>query len=213
MSVLIALASELLGPMLDPARDPAEASSRSLHFATLLERDPELAHQLTDPELGSDDVADAPLSVWAWWLDWRRQRSFAPPSASFLNTLFHTSTDPLIRLRVVQSETWHPEWIKRYLDRIALYQDSVERRPRRLDSVPSGFVGDGVRRVVYRHYADEDPQLELVELSTHLLQLGDRWSLAVLEAILSAQWEGRAQLVERFGPLLRAAQDQTEFEG
>jgi hypothetical protein len=214
MTAVIALASELLGPMLDAAGDPAETSSRSLRFATLLERDPQLARQLTDPELDSSDVEDAPLTVWAWWLDWRRQRSTAPPPAPFLNALFHASADPLIRLRVVQSETWHPEWIARY-------QDSAERRAGRLDSIPAGFVGDGVRRAIHWQVDVDDrdlertvrePQLELGELSTHLLQLGDRWSLAVLEAILTTQWEGSAQLVERFGPLLRSAQDQNEFE-
>jgi hypothetical protein len=208
MTALLALAAELLGPMLEAVDDPEATELRSLRFA-LVARDPDLSTKLTDPELTALDLADVPLGVWAWWLDWRRSRSSRPPAAGFLNALFHASNDPLIRLRVVQSETWHPNWVRAYREGIRVATG--------LDAVPGGFLGDGLRRVagrppeetrqdeIHRAVEQQYPALDPAELALHLLQLGDRWSLTVLDALLDTSFEGQGQLAERYRPLLRAA--------
>jgi len=199
VTALFAFASELLGPMLDTAADPVDSAVRSLRFAELVERDSEIAWQLTDPPLGDEDIKDAPLGVWAWWLDWRRTRSEAPPPAQFLAALYNLSPDPLVRLRVVQAETWHPRWVAEFRERARFPTPTLR-------DLPHGFVGDGLRTIAGLGFDHNNERLgtslDPDEIAVHLLQLGDPSSLAALRALVDAAWDGALELRERYGVML-----------
>jgi len=108
MTVPFALLADFIERLTDPRFGTATNEVYAVRLATVLDADPESAVEFANRALRPADLAELSLGAWLWYLAWRRQRSDQPPEVAFLDALYDSSAEPIVRFRVVQESASHP---------------------------------------------------------------------------------------------------------
>jgi hypothetical protein len=150
--------------------------------------------------LSPDDVPALSLAAWMWYLRWRALRGGQVPGNAFLTSLYDSTTEPIVRLRVVEAVVTHARG----------YRDVIDdaRGPRGLSWLPDNWLRERIYSIVIGENEPEagevgaTPEEQAWELSAYLLQLGDDLSVTTLAALLAERWSGQRFLVTRIREVL-----------
>ena len=217
MNALLGIAADFLERIADPAYGKESNEGYSLRFATLLDRDPRFAGQLANAYLEAEDLTSLSLAGWLWYLRWRGPLSEQLPSSEFLDALYDATTEPIIRLRVVDAVVSHPATQRS----TAIAQETADRG-HGLARLPDSWLRRRMESLVGRepdahddreHNAHDDREpgahdddashVEAAwELTVYLLELGDDVSVTALRALLDEPWRGNQELTGRVNQLL-----------
>lgn len=201
MNSLMGMVADFLDRLSDPAFGRPENETYNLRLGLLLDNDERLSEQLANADLSPDDVPALSLAAWMWYLRWRALSGGQVPGDAFLSSLYDSTTEPIVRLRVVEAVVTHARG----------YRDAViddTRRPRGLSSLPDNWLRARIYSIFIGESepeageADATPEEQAWELSAYLLQLGDDLSITTLGALLAEPWSGQRFLVARIREVL-----------
>lgn len=196
MNSLMGMVADFLDRLSDPAFGRAENETYNLRLGLLLDNDARLSEQLANADLSPDDVPALSLAAWMWYLRWRALSGGRAPGDAFLTSLYDSTTEPIVRLRVVEAVVTHA---RGYRDVTIDYP----RQPQGLSTLPDNWLRARLYSILIGESepeadeAEATPQEQAWELSAYLLQLGDDLSITTLGALLAEPWSGRRFLATR----------------
>ena len=132
MNSLMGMVADFLDRLSDPAFGQPENETYNLRLGLLLDNDERLSEQLANADLSPDDVPALSLAAWMWYLRWRALSGGRVPGDAFLTSLYDSTTEPIVRLRVVEAVVTHA---RRYRDVVINPQ-----RPQGLSSLPDNWL-------------------------------------------------------------------------
>jgi hypothetical protein len=198
MNALIGMIADFLDHLSDPAFGRQTNEIYNLRLGILLDNDESLSEQLANADLGPADVPSLSLASWLWYLRWRTLHGGRLPDDAFLNELYDSTTEPIVRLRVVDTVVTHSRGDQVAIDRV--------QEPRGLSGLPDDWLRHRMESIVSEGETESEegaaPAEKAWELSAYLLQLGDDFSLTALRALLTERWSGRPYLVTQVEAIL-----------
>jgi hypothetical protein len=200
MNSLMGMVADFLDRLSDPTFGRQENETYNLRLGILLDNDERLSEQLANADLSADDVPALSLAAWMWYLRWRALSGAEAPGNAFLASLYDSTTEPIVRLRVVEAVVTHSRGYRDVID--------DEQGPRELSWLPDNWLRERIYSIVI---GESEPEVGEVgatqeeqawELSAYLLQLGDDLSITTLAALLAERWSGQRFLVTRIREVL-----------
>lgn len=191
MTVPLALLADFIEKLTEPRFGLATNETYAARLTTELDADPEFAAEFANYALRPADVPALSLGGWLWYLAWRRQRSYRPPDGGFLDALYDSSAEPIVRFQVVLESVRHPSVT-------AALRDNSSK-------VPASWLTNRIGRLTDSHESEAGAAVaEAQELALYLIQLGDPVSRAALASLLRERWLGQGSLIELVGSVLGA---------
>jgi hypothetical protein len=136
-------------------------------------------------------------AAWLWYLTWRKAVGDARPSDAFLDALYDKTSNPILRLRVVEIAVGGPPVAIGFEDR------------------PFGWIHDRISGLIEiewenlerpQHSQERDHIEDALELLAYLIDLGDDRSLRAGRVLLTQPWVGHGELRERASALVARMQ-------
>jgi len=203
MKGILGLAAEFLDGLTDPARSVEEHELHAARFAELLARDPQLGELLTGSDLGAADVDLLSTAAWLWYLTWLRSSGVGLPGPAFLDALFDSTGDHLVRLKIVEA---------------AATDATIGREDRGPGGRPPGDSQAWLTRRIRRLATAEDGEQafeEANDFALYLLQVGNDTAQEYLRDLLARDGPHRDSLRRSVIQILEnaaAAGDGSEME-
>jgi hypothetical protein len=199
MNSLMGMVADFLDHLADPVFGRQTNEAYSMRLGILLDNDEHLSEQLANSDLSPDDVPTLSLASWMWYLRWRALRSGQVPGDAFLTRLYDSTTEPVVRLRVVEAVVRH--------SRDYLADIDTEREQRGLSGLPDNWLRQRMYSIIDENQPEQGealatPAEQAWELSGYLFQLGDEFSLITLSGLLAERWSGRQYLLNRIHEIL-----------
>jgi hypothetical protein len=176
-------------------------------FHELISRDPELRATLLGTGLHAGDTDLLSTPAWLWYLAWRRSQGASVPAEDFLEALFDSSADLVVRLKIVEAAATDPA--------LAPSGESEPRSARiPLEAVPASWLRTLLLRIVHSANREdgegEIAYVEATEMAVLLLQVGNDTAYVYLRALLAEPWRFQNRLSEfvRGVVIAGAAEDQ-----
>lgn len=194
MNALIGAVSDLIERTVEPAEDLGLSEVDSLRLNRLLE-DPGFMEIFANAILVADDVEEMRADAWVWYLRWRSAYA-EPPSHSFLSALYDSTEDSLVRSGIVESLV--------LAARYARATSSVPPNDWEIHDVPMSWIRQQFLAAsastqswknAERSYSRLDERRRAADIMSHLLDLGDEYSLGAVRAFLRADSPDRADLI------------------
>jgi hypothetical protein len=198
MNPLIGMIADFVENLSNPALGREVNESYSLRLGTLLDGNGAFSEQLANADLGAEDISSMPVSSWLWYLNWRQVNAGRIPGESFLDALYESTGEPIVRLRIIEFAVARSRGDS---DKISAEPSSAIT----VSELPRSWLRHRMESIVGQDRRSgqslESRTGEAWEIAALLLQLGDETSLRTLRALLAERWEGRTLLIglaERF---------------
>jgi hypothetical protein len=193
MKGVLGLAADFLDQLSNPAQGVEDNESHTARFHDLISRDPELRATLLGAELHAGDVDLLSTPAWLWYLAWRRSQGASVPAEEFIQALFDSTGDLVVRLKIVEAAATDP-----VLARSSEGERERARVP--LEAAPASWLRTrllGIVRAAGREEAGgEIAYVQAEEMAVLLLQVGNDTAYTYLRALLAEPWRFQAQLRE-----------------
>jgi hypothetical protein len=192
MKGVLGLAADFLDQLSNPAQGVEDNEIHAARFQELISRDPEVRATLLGAELDAGDVDLLSTPAWLWYLTWRRSQGASVPAEAFVDALFESTADLVVRLKIVEAVATDPALAPRgegeKLARISL------------EAAPASWLRTrliGIVRAAGREDADgEIAYLQATEMAVLLLQVGNDTAYTYLRAVLAEPWRFQEDLRE-----------------
>lgn len=191
MNPLIGALSDLIERTAEPAEDLGLSEADSFRLNLLLE-DLRFAELFANAALEPDDIEQMSADAWVWYLQWRSTRA-EPPSSDFISALYDSTEDPLVRSGIVES-----------LILAARYGRTISSTPPedwQIHDIPMNWIRQQFlaastaaqsREQSEQPYYRLDERQRAADIVSHLLELGDDYSIGAIRAFLHADPPDRA---------------------
>jgi hypothetical protein len=193
MNALIGALSDLIETTVEPAQDLGLSEADSLRLNLLLE-DRSFAEIFANATLEKDDVEQMSADAWVWYLQWRSAHA-EPPSHDFLSALYDSTEDPLVRNGIVESLV--------LAARYARTPSSVPPRNWEIHDIPMSWIRQQFLGASAPAQSTEDAEhsysglterQRATDIVSHLLDLGDEYSIGAVRAFLHSDSPDRVDL-------------------
>ena len=193
MKGVLGLAADFLDQLSNPAQGVEDNESHAARFQELISRDPELRATLLDAELHAGDVDLLSTPAWLWYLTWRRSQGASVPAQEFIDALFESSGDYVVRLKIVEAAATDPT--------LAPSGEGERERARvPLEAAPASWLRTRLLRIVHAAGGEEAESeiahVQAEEMAVLLLQVGNDTAYTYLRALLAEPWRFQNQLRE-----------------
>jgi hypothetical protein len=191
VNALIGALSELIERTVEPAEDLGLSEADSLRLNLLLE-DQGFIEIFANAVLEPDDIEQMSAYAWVWYLQWRSTRA-EPPSGDFLSALYDSTEDPLVRNGIVESLVMAA--------RYARTTSSTPPEDWEIHDIPMNWIRQQFLVASASVQAEQDVELSYsrfnerrraADIMSHLLELGDEYSIGAIRAFLHADPPDRA---------------------
>ena len=198
MNPLIGMIADFMENLSDPALGRGVNESYNLRLGTLLDGSGAFSEELANADLSAEDISSMGMSSWLWYLNWRQLNAGRIPGDSFLDALYDSTEEPIVRLTIIEFAVARSRGDSDEIAAEPSPATDVSGMPRswlrhRMESI----VGPDRRS----DQSLESRTAEAWEIAALLLQLGDETSLTTLRTLFAERWEGRTFLIglaERF---------------
>ena len=186
MKGALGLAGEFLDRLANPVHGVDHNEAHAARFHELIERDPELRAALLRSDLDAGDVDLLSTTGWLWYLTWRRSEGASLPAEEFVEALFRSTGDLVVRLRIVDLAASDP----------ALIRAVSEARPNlALEATPPSWLRSRLLGLVPAA-APDDAAVQAQQMALLLLQVGTDVARIYLRALLAERSRFRDALRE-----------------
>jgi hypothetical protein len=185
VNALIGALSDLIERTAGPAEDLGQSEADSLRLNFLLE-DPGFVEIFANTALEPDDIEQMSAYAWVWYLQWRSTHA-EPPSGDFLSALYDSTEDPFVRNGIVESLVLAAHY--------ARTTSSTPSEDWEIHDIPMNWIKQQFLIASASMQAMGDNELSSsrfderrrsADIVTHLLELGDEYSIGAIRAFLRA---------------------------